>query len=47
MLTLVLLIAAFVSFVLAIASVPKVNWIALGLALVTLTLILPLVGITA
>lgn len=47
MLTLVLLIAALVSFILAIASVPRVNWIALGLALVTLTLILPLLGVTA
>lgn len=45
--TLVLLIAAFVSFILAAANVPRVNWIAVGLALVVLTLILPLLGVAA
>lgn len=45
--TLVLFILALVAFVLALCNVPKVNWIALGLALVVLAWILPLVGVGA
>lgn len=45
--TLVLLILALASFILALFNVPKINWVALGLALITISLILPLIGVGA
>lgn len=47
MLTIVLLLLALICFICATANVPRVNWVPLGLALVTLSWLLVAFGVHA
>jgi hypothetical protein len=47
MLTIILLVLALVCFILAVANVPKINWVALGLAFIVVSWLLPAIGVHA
>ena len=45
MIIIILWLLAIISFALAVGNVPRLNWIALGLLLASLTFLLPLIGV--
>lgn len=47
MLTIILLVLALVCFILAVANVPRINWVALGLAFIVISWLLPALGVHA